>query len=311
MKWKKLGRIFVPDARFFWMKSHASLPIPEFMEKDVYKIYFSSRTSENISYTGYIIIDIKAPDKILEISKSPVLSPGTPGAFDDSGAMASCLVQHGQKKYMYYIGWNLSVTVPFRNSIGLAIANKPDEKFVKAYEGPVLDRNIYDPYFVASTHIIKEDNRFRMWYLSCRGWTKDEKNNMIHHYNIKYTDSEDGINWRMDNKTSIDFKNKYEYAISTPRVIKDANIYKMWYSYRAGPKNQSYRIGYAESPNGIGWTRKDEQAGIDVSENGWDSEMICYPHIFDHKGKRYMLYNGNGYGKTGFGLAVLVQSKPE
>ena len=75
----------------------------------------------------------------------------------------------------------------------------------------------------------------------------------------------------------------------------------MWYSYRG----VAYRIGYAESENGIQWKRKDDLAGIDVSPDGWDSEMIEYPFIFDHKGSRYMIYNGNGYGKTGFGLAVM------
>jgi hypothetical protein len=45
---------------------------------------------------------------------------------------------------------------------------------------------------------------------------------------------------------------------------------------------------------------------FDVSEEGWDSEMMCYPYVFDHKGERYMLYNGNGYGKSGFGIAKLI-----
>jgi predicted GH43/DUF377 family glycosyl hydrolase len=75
----------------------------------------------------------------------------------------------------------------------------------------------------------------------------------------------------------------------------------MWYSYR-GSRN---RIGYADSEDGISWERKDGEAGIDVSASGWDSEMIEYPFVFDHDGERYMLYNGNGYGKTGIGLAVL------
>ena len=80
----------------------------------------------------------------------------------------------------------------------------------------------------------------------------------------------------------------------------------MWYSYRGQPSITTYRIGYAESPDGVHWSRMDEKMhSLDVSEGGWDSEMICYPYVFDHKGKRYMLYNGNGYGKTGFGLAVL------
>jgi hypothetical protein len=75
----------------------------------------------------------------------------------------------------------------------------------------------------------------------------------------------------------------------------------MWYCYRG----DYYRIGYAESDDGRHWTRLDEQAGIQVSESGWDAEAICYPSVFEAKGQRYMLYNGNRYGRSGFGIAVL------
>ena len=75
----------------------------------------------------------------------------------------------------------------------------------------------------------------------------------------------------------------------------------MWYSCRGS----AYRIGYAESNDGLEWERKDEEAGIDVSQDGWDSEMIEYPCVFQHGGSWYMLYNGNGYGASGIGLAVL------
>jgi hypothetical protein len=139
-----------------------------------------------------------------------------------------------------------------------------------------------------------------MWYLSCVRW---EVVNEVprHWYNIRYAESVDGINWIRDGIVCINFESKEEYAISRPSVIKDFDIYKMWYSYRG----KTYRIGYAESNDGINWIRLDDQVGIDVSISGWDSEMIEYPHVFKHKNKAYMLYNGNGYGKTGFGLAVL------
>ncbi len=132
--------------------------------------------------------------------------------------------------------------------------------------------------------------------------SNEEKENF---YNLEYAESQDGINWIRDKNVAIDFKDEYEYALGVPRVIKDNNLYKMWFCSRATKDIDTYRIRYAESIDGINWTRKDEEVGIDVSQTGWDSEMICYPFVFDHKGKRYMLYNGNDYGKTGFGLAVL------
>jgi hypothetical protein len=122
---------------------------------------------------------------------------------------------------------------------------------------------------------------------------------------LKYAESFDGIQWFPTGEISLEFKCDNEYAISKPSVLKEDGIYKMWYSYRG----DRYRIGYAESEDGIHFNRMDETVGIDVSEFGWDSEMICYPHVFEHNGEKYMLYNGNGYGKSGIGLAILSKEQ--
>jgi predicted GH43/DUF377 family glycosyl hydrolase len=167
-----------------------------------------------------------------------------------------------------------------------------------------LDRNDCDPYFVASSCILVENGFWRMWYLSCVGWGLED-GKPKHRYHIKYAESFDGVDWRRDGVVCIDFGSEAEYAISRPCVLKEGGVYRMWYSYRG----ESYRIGYAESEDGIHWTRKDDLVGLDVSESGWDSEMIEYPYVFDHNGERYMLYNGNGYGKTGIGLAILDHSR--
>ncbi len=299
MKWQKLGRIFVSDKQHDWMLSHASVPFAEQIKDDRFRIYFSSRDDSNRSFTGYIEIDITNPQDILSISSKPVLSPGEVGMFDDSGAMLSWITTNGGDKYLYYIGWNLGVTVPFRNSIGLATCEKDKKVFKKISKAPVLDRNYFDPSFVAGPCVRLEGEVWRMWYLSCTGWETVGKTPR-HRYHIKYAESTDGIHWNRDGKVCIDFANENEYAISRPCVLKDGKIYKMWYSYRG----ENYRIGYAESFNGTDWVRKDKEVGIDVSSSGWDSEMIEYPFVFSYKDKRYMLYNGNGYGKTGFGLAV-------
>lgn len=304
LKWKKLGLIFCPNNNYDWMYSHASVPIAEHLNDDYYKIYFSSRDRNNRSFGGYVIINLNEPQKILEISKKPILSPGKIGTFDDSGTMLSWIVNYNNEKYLYYIGWNLTVTVPFRNSIGLAMLNNGE--FHKMSEGPIMDRTFNEPYFCASSCVLIEDNKWKMWYLSCTGW-KIVNNSPRHFYHIKYAESFDGINWNRDGKIAIDFKSEYEYAISRPCVLKENDRYKMWYSYRGTKKIDTYRIGYAESYNGIDWIRMDDLVGIDVSKEGWDSDMIEYPYVFNHNNKKYMLYNGNKYGKTGFGLAVLEE----
>jgi hypothetical protein len=299
-QWQKLGLVFCPSGETPWMQSHATLPIAESLGDDLFKVYFSSRDEFNRSFTGFAVIDIFRPNHIIELSTKPVLAPGGLGEFDDSGATATWLTSHQNQKFLYYVGWNLGVTVPFRNSIGLSISTQ-NGGFKRYANGPIVDRSMLEPHFCASCCVFPGEDFWRMWYLSCTGWRMC-KGKPVHKYHIKYAESHDGINWQRNGLVAIDFENEQEFAISRPSVIHDEDSWRMWYSVRG----QAYRIGYAESEDGRLWKRLDTKVGIDVSTTGWDSEMIEYPFVFDHKGQRYMLYNGNGYGKTGFGLAVLV-----
>jgi len=153
-----------------------------------------------------------------------------------------------------------------------------------------------------------EDGVWRNWYLSCTRWeVVDGKPEPFYH--LKYAESEDGIHWDRKGIVAIDYKSLEEGGIVKASVIKEEKLYKMWYSYRNGRdyrqnKTNSYRIGYAESIDGKIWQRMDEQVGIDVSQKGWDSEMLAYPHVIEHENKKFLFYNGNGFGQSGFGYAV-------
>jgi len=303
--WKKLGNIFCPENNYTWMFSHAANPFPVFIDENILKIYFTSRDKNNRSYIASVDIDFNNGFKVIEISKKPVIEPGAPGYFDDSGAAMGFYLEHEGRKYIYYLGWNLKVTVPWQNSIGLAIAEPGSDEFIKYSQAPIMDRSNEDPFSISYPSILKENQKFRMWYGSNLSWGFDESK--MNHV-VKYSESEDGIHWKRTNQVCINLKYPYEYAISKPYVLKINDIYCMWYSFRGNMNISTYRIGYAESKDGISWERKDELAGINLSEKGWDSEMLCYPTVFLHKDKYYMLYNGNGYGKTGFGLAVEIMN---
>jgi len=306
MKWKKLKHIFSPDHHADWMVSHAANPFAVPLKKNIFRIYFTCRNKENQSHIGYVDVDVKDNFKVIGVSKKPVLAPGAPGLFDDSGVAMASLVDVKGKRFLYYLGWNLKVTVPWMNTIGLATWNKKKNKFEKYSRAPIVDRNEEDPFSISYPAVLKEKGKFRMWYVSNLPWGKDQSE--MEHV-IKYAESKDGIHWKRSGKVMIPLIHPKEYAVSKPFVVKEDSLYKMWYSYRANKKISTYRIGYAESKNGLKWNRKDKQAGIDVSSKGWDSEMICYPFVFKYGNRHYMLYNGNGYGKTGFGVAVLEEGK--
>lgn len=300
MKWIKKGLIFKPSGNIEWMKTHASVPIADKIGDNIYRIYFSARNSKNVSSIGYIEIDITNPQKIIKQSKKPVLIAGKLGTFDDAGVMGVSLVNCKNRKYLYYVGWNQPKNIPFRWSIGLAVSVDNGKTFQKHSVGPIMDRNPVDPYFVSSPSVYYENGIWKMYYISGLGW-KLVKNDMICPYNLRYAESIDGINWKRDGRTCIDFKNKKEKRIGRVSIFKENNKYRMLFSYASN----RYKIGYAESHDGLFWKRNDELSGIDVSETGWDSKMIEYPHVFEHNGMKYLLYNGNNYGKSGFGYAIL------
>jgi hypothetical protein len=297
-QWIKKGLIFSTDKDFEWMQTHAAVPFADCLVDDIYRMYFTTRDKKNRSHVASIDVDIANPTSYISISEKPLLEPGDIGLFDDSGAMGSCLIHWHNKVYLFYQGWSLGVTVPFYTSIGLAICDNNSKSFKKSSIAPVFDRNNVD-YMTSIPFVMIEDDVWRMWYGAYQTW-RIENNKPKHYYCIKYAESLNGKKWNPTGKVCIDFKSNAEYAITRPSVLKENGVYKMWYCYRG----DSYRIGYAESYDGITWERKDDEVGIDVSKSGWDSEMIEYPFVFIHKGSKYMLYNGNRFGKSGFGYAV-------
>jgi hypothetical protein len=296
-KWRKLGRIFCPDGTRDWMRTHAANPVALPLDDDRVRIFFSARDAHNRASVGWIEVDMRSPLDVTAVSAAPVVSPGPLGAFDDSGVSAGCLVQENGTTWLFYTGWNLGVTVPWRNSIGLA-ASTDGLRFERVSPAPVLDRNRVDPFSISYPFVRHEAGQWRMWYGSNLRWGGEERD--MDHV-IKYAVGRGPDDWQPTGGIAIGIENAGEYAFSRPCVIHDRGLYRMWYSYRGA----EYRIGYAESADGIAWTRRDALAGIEPSATGWDSESVEYPCVFDHRGERYLLYNGNRYGLTGVGIAVL------
>jgi len=295
--WIKRGRIFEPAGQAPWIGTHAALPVVEPIDRG-HRVYFCSRDDEGRSHIGYAELE-RGANQFDRVASEPALRPGSLGAFDDAGVTTSCLVRRGGRTYLYYTGWSRGVTVPFYLSIGLAISDNQGQ-FQRISSAPLLDRIAVDPYLNASPWVLVEANTWKMWYISGTGW------NLIdgqprHNYHIKYAESSDGLSWNRTGTIAIDYA-AGEYAFGRPCVLHDQRDgrYRMWFSVRG----DVYRLGYAESLDGIAWQRDDARAQLPRSPNGWDSEMITYPVVFPQDGTLHMLYNGNGYGRTGIGLAI-------
>lgn len=298
MKWKKRGLIFSPRNQAPWLDQYAWVPTIDPLGGGTFRVFFAGRNRDKLSQTGSFLVDGDKPNAPYEVSQTPVIPLGPLGSFDDSAVVPCCLVNHRGRKYLYYVGWMQGRRVPYYAAVGLAVSDDGGKTFQKVSKAPILEKNDVDPYFTASAFVMVDEGVWRMWYTSNTRW-REINGETLPRYHIKYAESEDGISWDQSGEVAIDFQSDDEFAISRPWVIKESGLYRMWYSYRGA----AYRIGYAESEDGIQWRRLDELAGIDVSAGGWDAEMIEYACVFDHGERRFMLYNGDEFGRDGIGLA--------
>jgi predicted GH43/DUF377 family glycosyl hydrolase len=304
MEWSKQGRIYVPDGSLWWAKKYAFPPTPYRLNEEVLRLYVAFCDENTVGRIGYVDVLADNPKEIVKISPEPVLDIGTPGAFDENGILPTCVVPVDDQLYLYYVGYQLGMKVRYFQFEGLAVSNHGGESFQRRLKVPVTDRSDAEMLNRTSAFVRRRNGIFEMWYVGGSDWTT-VNDKALPVYNIRYLTSPDGINWGPEGSVCIDYQNDDEHAFGKPFIYEDGELQRMFYSIRT--RSKGYRLGYAESRDGINWERKDDQVGIDVSESGWDSEMIAYSCIVRHKDKVYMFYNGNNLGESGFGYAELVR----
>jgi len=300
--WIKLGRLYDPTITPKHQKllSHAANPLPVHMAGDVYRIFFSGRDVHNRSSVGAVDVDIVQRVVITE-HHAPFIEHGSVGSFYSDGvSVGNCYAVDGIQ-YMLFMGWQNPPGGHWRGDIGRLIVT-PELSLQLDDEEPFMGIDSTDPISLSYPWVqARPSGGFDMWYGSTLKW--DAGNGEMLHV-IHHASSHDGHQWHRTG-LAVPFELGRAQAFSRPTVVQNKESdFEMWFSYRSGSGGK-YRIGYATSENGVNWKLDLDNAGIAVSTAGWDSEMIEYPFVFDHEGHRYMLYNGNGYGKTGFGLAVL------
>lgn len=315
MKWRKLGRIFDPTDHKLPNNCVEYAQSPQVLIFDDFvRIYFSTRekdpTGKYLSHISFVEFDKKF-NKIINISTDTVLPLGNLGCFDEHGIFPLNVLRNKGHVLGYISGWSRRVSVSVETSIGLAISNDNGLTFKRRGEGPILSASLNEPFLVGDPFVRVYDDTYHMWYIYGTSWFRHSKEDAPDRvYKIGHATSPDGVSWSKEGRQLIDDKLNSNECQALPTVLDFDDKYHMFFCYRQAVgfrKNRdgAYRIGYAFSEDLIHWVRDDDNAGIDVSVGEWDSDMMCYPHVFCCDDKIYMLYNGNEFGRFGFGLAVL------
>lgn len=316
-RWTKLGRPFVPQEVQGrpWLQSFAQAPATLLLE-DRLRVYFSCRPAPDangqfVSYSAWVDLDRRDPLKVLAMAEQPILPLGGLGCFDEFGTYPVSVIADGNRHRAYYAGWTRCESVPFDTAIGMAWSDDGGKTFQRHGPGPVLAPSLHEPYVISGPKIRRFGGRWVLYYIAGRVW-KLVNGRAEPVYKIRMATSDDGIHWTRENRDLIESRIEADEAQASPDVFEANGRFHMFFCYRRSEgfrgKEGGYRIGYAYSSDGLNWTRDDAQAGLDISEEGWDSEMVAYPHVFQLEGHTYMAYLGNGVGREGFGIARLEGS---
>ncbi len=312
--WQKLGKVFDPKQVTGrpWLHEFAQAPATLLFD-DVLRVYFSCRpppdaAGQYVSRSAFVDLDRADPTRILRVADDPILTLGDLGTFDEFGTYPVSVIRHDGKVRAYYAGWTRCVSVPFNVAIGCAESSDSGRSFQRLGPGPVIPYSLDEPFVMSGPKIRHFNGVFYLFYIAGTSWkVVDGRPEPV--YRIRMATSEDGLSWTKLGRNLIDTVLEADEAQASPDVFFADGRYHMFFCYRYSEGFRShargYRIGYAHSTDLLTWTRDDARAGIDVSETGWDSEMVSYPHVFHLDGGTYLAYLGNGVGRDGFGLARL------
>lgn len=301
MKWEHITVVNIKP-EFEWWKSHLSAPVPFILNENTVRVLFGAFDKDNVSRIGYVDLNIDT-FKIQQYSSKPLLDIGEDGTFDENGVHPMGVISHNGQLYLYYTGYQLGKKVPYYMFAGLAISNDGGHTFTRAQKYPVLDRTEEGLCTRGGPTGFVENNKFMLWYAAGTKWDL-VAGKLRPTYDVYFQESDDGINLSKSGHNCINYDPTYEHGLGRPQVLKAGKYYIMFHTIRT--RDMKYSMGFATSLDGKNWIRRDKELGLKHGTEGWNSEMIYFPYFIKIKDDYFLFYNGNGFGKTGFGIEKLL-----
>ncbi len=314
---KKIGQIFNPAEHSLCEGNVGFAQSPQLLEfEDFVRIYFCTRTAEaNGLFQSHVAYaDMKKDlSEIIYVSQHEVVPPGDLGTFDEHGIFPFSVIRVQNQVWGYTCGWNRRVSVSVDTGVGLVVSDDDGYTFRRLGPGPILGPSLHEPFLVGDAFVIEAEGNFHMWYMFGQRWVRESDDSAPDRvYKIGYADSANGIDWNKHEARPVlrDVIGANECQ-ALPSVMAYGGAYHMVFCYRhvhnfRTDPAKGYRLGYAKSIDLVTWERDDDAIGLLSSPDDWDGRMQCYPHLCQIEGIPHLLYNGNAFGRDGFGAAQLA-----
>ena len=284
-------------------------------DENTYKLYYSGGDKNGRQRICLATADVSEPGKWTR--QGPLFDVGKPGHFDARWCVLPHVVQFNKDRWHLYFTGNAGHGSGLSSFPGIGLAISKDAKSWKQHsDDPVLKTTGFpgdpDAIGVAGGSLVsvpKSDGEteWRFYYTGCP--TVGRPHRLNQQKTICMAVSNDGINWQSRGAVLYrDPQRDYEDIGVAGPVVQSTNDgkYRMWYS-AIGNKWGYYSICFAESDDGIHWTRGSKYGDnlqLTPQGDGWEKQMVEYPSVIAEGDHLRLFYCGNGYGSTGIGTAT-------
>lgn len=259
------------------------------------RILFNSRDSQNRSevWEGDFQLESKLVGsrylkKIISTSDFPL--------YAKDGISLGGKYTDGKSQKILFMGWQVPESGHWMGELG-AFELSTSKNF-KIDSKALIEIGEEEPISISYGDSIQIDQEIHLWYGSTKVWDFGN-GEMLHSIKVR---TKSGDLWSTP-KIAVNPIIGFAQAFSKPSILRINEKLFLAFSYRGN--RTKYRIGFAEIDEKSGIAKSVRWGDFLPSQDPWENEMVEYPFLFSWKENVCMLYNGNGFGKTGFGLAVL------
>lgn len=295
--YKKLGRVFVANGEAPWMQNFAYVPTPWLRNKHTLRIFCSFMDASGRGRLGFVDVSPEDPLQILEVSKTPLLDLNSFGAWSKDGISPTCVFEKNGSLYMVVMCWRRYDDLPYRVTTALAVSHDHGASFSPASELPILPLTPEEPDLRSAAFIESNGDEFQMHYVVSNGW-ENLTHKKVPLTEIRKVHSSDLFRWPTRGEIEVR-PGDQSIGLARPWVFENAGLRELWLGERS--QDNRYRLAYAIADPSNEWGPLQYPDLGPASE--WDAEMQAAPAIIRVNRVNYLFYNGNGFGKTGFGVA--------
>jgi hypothetical protein len=297
--WRKLGLVLEASGEPL-SRSHAMLPTPHVMADRV-RVFYASCDDEMRGRVFFADFAPEPPFRLMGATREPVLDVGPPGAFDCDGANPSQAFETDGRLALLYIGWQRGpADAPYTLFGGVAFSDDEGRSFARA-DAPLLPPQREERLFRTAPFIERRPDGYRLLYIGGDAFVAGEDGRALPAYSLM--ELAGATPWDWDGQPRVLMRPDAaagEIGFGRPVAITRADgARRLMISVRT---RDGYRLVETERDFDPA-VRPAMRPVIPTPLAPWERRMTCFGAPCVVGGHELLFYNGDGYGRTGMGLA--------